>query len=150
MQILSFLFAISLVNLCLCRHLTSIILLDIHSEAKVVLVVEKDATFQRLLDDGVLRRLKPCILVTVSKVQNKTLLTDVSSRVCVVNCIYVCCVQGKGVPDVNTRMLLRRLWETLQLPTLVLVDADPHGAYVVTICRALVRSTPITSRLVAS
>ena len=56
---------------------TSLILLDIHSEAKVVLVVEKDATFQRLLDDGVLRRLKPCILVTVSKVQNITLLTDV-------------------------------------------------------------------------
>ena len=137
MQILSFLFASSLVNLCLCRHLTSKILLDIHSEAKVVLVVEKDATFQRLLDDGVLRRLKPCILVTVSKVQNITLLTDVLSRVCgVMNCIYVCCVQGKGVPDVNTRMLLRRLWETLQLPTLVLVDADPHGAFVVTLCRA--------------
>ena len=32
-----------------------------------MIVVEKDATFQRLLDDGVLQRLKPCILITVRR-----------------------------------------------------------------------------------
>ena len=35
--------------------------------AKFVLVIEKDATFQHLLLDGVLQKLGPCILVTVSK-----------------------------------------------------------------------------------
>jgi hypothetical protein len=33
--------------------------------------VEKDATFQKLLDGGVLKKLYPCILVTVSKLTIK-------------------------------------------------------------------------------
>uniref|UniRef100_A0A3B4BWG3 DNA topoisomerase (ATP-hydrolyzing) n=1 Tax=Pygocentrus nattereri TaxID=42514 RepID=A0A3B4BWG3_PYGNA len=71
---------------------------NIVSSAKFVLVVEKDATFQRLLDDEFCTRLHPCIIIT-----------------------------GKGVPDVNSRLMVRKLWETLHIPVFALVDADPHG-----------------------
>ncbi|KAG7257038.1 hypothetical protein CRUP_014865 [Coryphaenoides rupestris] len=54
---------------------------DITSSAKFVIVVEKDATFQRL---------------------------------------------GKGFPDVNSRLMVRKLWDTLHIPIFALVDADPH------------------------
>ena len=36
-------------------------------------------------------------------------------------------LQGKGVPDVNTRMFVRKLTRELKIPSLALVDADPHG-----------------------
>ena len=45
-----------------------------------------------------------------------------------VNCWFVI-IQGKGFPDVNTRMMVRSLWSTLQIPILALVDADPHGNF---------------------
>lgn len=38
---------------------------DIISSAKFVLIVEKDATFQRLLDDDFCSKLSPCIIITV-------------------------------------------------------------------------------------
>lgn len=38
---------------------------DIVSAAKFVLIVEKDATFQRLLDDDFCTKLSPCIMITV-------------------------------------------------------------------------------------
>ncbi|KAM4610596.1 meiotic recombination protein SPO11 [Polymixia lowei] len=68
------------------------------SSAKFVIIVEKDATFQRLLDDKFCTKLSPCIMIT-----------------------------GKGVPDVNSRLMVRKLWDTLHVPILALVDADPHG-----------------------
>nr|XP_019951572.1 PREDICTED: meiotic recombination protein SPO11 isoform X1 [Paralichthys olivaceus] len=71
---------------------------NIVSSAKFVLIVEKDATFQRLLDDDFCTKLCPCIIIT-----------------------------GKGVPDVNSRLMVRKLWDTLHIPTFALVDADPHG-----------------------
>ncbi|KAI4893026.1 hypothetical protein NFI96_034248, partial [Prochilodus magdalenae] len=71
---------------------------NIVSTAKFVLVVEKDATFQRLLDDEFCTRLHPCIIIT-----------------------------GKGVPDINSRLMVRKLWDTLCIPVFALVDADPHG-----------------------
>ena len=37
-----------------------------HSDAKFVLVIEKEASFQRLMDDNVLQKLHPCIVITVS------------------------------------------------------------------------------------
>ena len=40
--------------------------LDIFSDAKFILVVEKEAIFVRLLDDRALSKLFPCIIVTVS------------------------------------------------------------------------------------
>ncbi|XP_050008875.1 meiotic recombination protein SPO11 isoform X4 [Alexandromys fortis] len=66
--------------------------------AKFLLIVEKDATFQRLLDDNFCSRMSPCIMVT-----------------------------GKGIPDLNTRLLVKKLWDTFHLPVFTLVDADPHG-----------------------
>ncbi|CAG4968421.1 unnamed protein product [Colias eurytheme] len=77
---------------------------DIHNikefktSAKYILVVEKDAVFQKLLDEGALVRLRPVIIIT-----------------------------GKGYPDVCTRQLLCRLVSELKLKALALVDADPHG-----------------------
>ncbi|XP_069846242.1 meiotic recombination protein SPO11 [Dipodomys merriami] len=68
------------------------------TDAKFLLIVEKDATFQRLLDDNFCSKLSPCIMVT-----------------------------GKGVPDLNTRLLVKKLWDTFHMPMLTLVDADPHG-----------------------
>lgn len=38
---------------------------DIVSSAKFVMIVEKDATFQRLLDDDFCAKLSPCIIITV-------------------------------------------------------------------------------------
>ncbi len=37
---------------------------SVRSEARFVLVVEKDATFQKLLDEGALARMQPCVIVT--------------------------------------------------------------------------------------
>ncbi|XP_030389260.1 meiotic recombination protein SPO11 isoform X4 [Gopherus evgoodei] len=34
---------------------------------------------------------------------------------------------GKGVPDLNTRLLVRKLWDTCHIPIFTLMDADPHG-----------------------
>ncbi|XP_043532915.1 meiotic recombination protein SPO11 isoform X1 [Chiloscyllium plagiosum] len=71
---------------------------NLKSAAKFVLVVEKDATFQRLLDDDFCTKLFPCIIIT-----------------------------GKGVPDLSTRLMVRKLWDILHIPAFALVDADPHG-----------------------
>ncbi|XP_066480806.1 meiotic recombination protein SPO11 [Tiliqua scincoides] len=68
------------------------------TDAKFILIVEKDATFQRLLDDNFCSKMSPCIIIT-----------------------------GKGVPDVNTRLLVRKLWDTCHVPIFTLMDADPHG-----------------------
>ena len=52
-----------------------------HSDAKFVLVVEKEASFQRLMDDNVLQKLHPCIVITVSTCTNQyVFLTDALDR----------------------------------------------------------------------
>ncbi|XP_026487443.2 meiotic recombination protein SPO11 [Vanessa tameamea] len=71
---------------------------EFQSTAKFILVVEKDAIFQKLLDEGALVRLGPVIILT-----------------------------GKGYPDVCTRQLLCRVVKELRLKALALVDYDPHG-----------------------
>jgi hypothetical protein len=38
----------------------------LESNARFILLVEKDAAFQKLLDEGILERLGPCLLITVS------------------------------------------------------------------------------------
>ncbi|XP_075757264.1 meiotic recombination protein SPO11 isoform X4 [Pelodiscus sinensis] len=70
---------------------------NVITDAKFILIVEKDATFQRLLDDDFCNKLSPCIMIT-----------------------------GKGVPDLNTRLLVRKLWDTCHIPIFTLMDADPH------------------------
>ena len=79
---------------------------DIVSDAKVILVVEKDATYQRLIDDNILEKLQPIITIT-----------------------------GKGFPDLNTRLMIKKLWENLEIPVLALVDADPHGIEIMCVYR---------------
>uniref|UniRef100_A0A8C5TU91 DNA topoisomerase (ATP-hydrolyzing) n=1 Tax=Malurus cyaneus samueli TaxID=2593467 RepID=A0A8C5TU91_9PASS len=73
-------------------------ILDLNSHAKFMLIVEKDATFQRLLDDDFFSKVSPCIMIT-----------------------------GRGIPDLNTRLLVRKLWDSFQIPIFTLMDADPHG-----------------------
>nr|WQM43595.1 spo11 initiator of meiotic double strand breaks [Eurycea tynerensis] len=89
---------------CLSNSMAVLVPSNVHgiknltSDAKFILIIEKDATFQRLLDDDFCRKVSPCILIT-----------------------------GKGVPDLNTRLLVRKLWDTFHIPIFTLVDADPHG-----------------------
>ncbi|XP_039935713.1 meiotic recombination protein SPO11 isoform X2 [Hirundo rustica] len=71
---------------------------NLNSHAKFILIVEKDATFQRLLDDDFFGKVSPCIMIT-----------------------------GRGIPDLNTRLLVRKLWDSFQIPVFTLMDADPHG-----------------------
>ncbi|XP_077301054.1 meiotic W68 [Arctopsyche grandis] len=71
---------------------------SVKSNAKFILVIEKDAIFQKLLDEGALDRLKPFIMIT-----------------------------GKGYPDINTRLMLKLLVDSLKIPPLALVDGDPYG-----------------------
>jgi DNA topoisomerase-6 subunit A len=75
-------------------------------DADYVLVVEKDAIFQRLNDYEFWRKNK-CILIT-----------------------------GKGQADRATRRMVRRLNEDWGLPVYVLTDADPYGWYIYSTYRA--------------
>ncbi|XP_070570118.1 meiotic recombination protein SPO11-like [Ptychodera flava] len=77
---------------------------DITSSAKMVLIVEKDAIFQKLLDEKLFEKIPECIMVT-----------------------------GRGFPDVSTRRMVKKLWDCLQIPILALVDADPHGMAILSV-----------------
>lgn len=78
----------------ICAHMVRI-----ESMARVVLIVEKETVFHRLLDEGLLDRHKPCIIVT-----------------------------ARGFPDLPTRYFLRRLNEDCAAPRmLILTDFDPSG-----------------------
>jgi len=57
----------------------------------------QDAAFMRLSEDRFYNTI-PCIIIT-----------------------------AKGQPDVATRMFLKKLKETLNIPVLGLVDSDPYG-----------------------
>jgi len=74
-------------------------------KANFVLVIEKDAIFQKLLEEDCFRILR-CILVT-----------------------------GKGYPDLNTRMLVNILSEKMNLPVYIIVDADPFGVDIMLLYR---------------
>ncbi|XP_076758419.1 meiotic W68 [Xylocopa sonorina] len=78
---------------------------SICARAKMILIVEKDAIFQKLLEDDCTSSLN-CILVT-----------------------------GKGYPDVATRMLVKLLSEKLELPIYIIVDADPYGVDIMCVYR---------------
>ena len=76
---------------------------DIRSDAKFIIVVEKDAAFMRLAEDRFYKDY-PCIVIT-----------------------------GKGQPDVATRLFLKRVSETLRIPVLGLVDSDPSGLKIISV-----------------
>ena len=75
-------------------------------DADYVLVVEKDAIFERLNEEEFWRKHK-CILIT-----------------------------GKGQPDRSTRRMVRRLWEEFGLPVYILTDADSYGFYIYSVYRS--------------
>lgn len=77
---------------------------DIISSAKVIVIVEKDATFQRLLEEDFLKFVNFEILL----------------------------ITGKGVPDISTRKLVHRLahYELKDAEFVALVDGDPYGKIV--------------------
>lgn len=70
---------------------------NLESDAEFVLVIEKDAAFQRLAEDRFFEFV-PCILVTAS-----------------------------GQPDMATRLFVKKIREELDLPILGFMDADPYG-----------------------
>jgi hypothetical protein len=73
-------------------------LLRIESDAKCILVIEKEGIYTRLSEDKFFSKYYPCILVT-----------------------------GKGNPDVATRRLVHRLQRLLKIPALGLCDCNPYG-----------------------
>ena len=76
---------------------------NFRSEAKFILLVEKDAAFMRLAEDRFYNRF-PCIIIT-----------------------------AKGQPDVATRLFLSKLKRDLCVPVLALVDADPYGLKIISV-----------------
>lgn len=68
------------------------------SNAKCILVVEKEATFQKLIDELIFESFPRLILIT-----------------------------GKGYPDICSRLFIRWLQEKLNIPVYGLFDCDPHG-----------------------
>ncbi|KAG2576829.1 meiotic recombination protein SPO11-2 isoform X2 [Panicum virgatum] len=72
--------------------------LNLSSDARYIIVMEKDAIFQRLAEDRLYNQL-PCILIT-----------------------------AKGYPDIATRFILHRLSQTFpNMPIFALVDWNPAG-----------------------
>lgn len=76
---------------------------NIESDAEFILLVEKDAAYNRLAEDRFYNHF-PCILLT-----------------------------GKGQPDVATRMFLRRITSELKLPVFAFVDSDPYGLKILSV-----------------
>lgn len=70
---------------------------DMESDAEFVLVIEKDAAFQRLAEDRFFDFV-PSILITAS-----------------------------GQPDIATRLFVKKIREELDIPILGFMDADPYG-----------------------
>lgn len=75
-------------------------------DADYILVIEKDAIFERLNEEEFWRK-HNCILIT-----------------------------GKGQPDRSTRRMVRRLWEEFDLPVYILTDADSYGFYIYSVYRS--------------
>lgn len=118
------------------------------STAEFVLVVEKETVFNKLLLDNVIGVFRNrCILLTVKWRRNRHLISMIiliiSSRL---TTFYA---QGKGYPDINTRFLLRQLWQHLRLPIYVLCDADPHGIQIMLTYRFGSLSLPMCSAQLA-
>lgn len=76
---------------------------NFRSDARFVLLVEKDAAFMRLAEDRFYNRY-PCVIIT-----------------------------AKGMPDVATRLFLRKVKAELKLPVLALMDSDPYGLSILSV-----------------
>jgi DNA topoisomerase VI subunit A len=71
--------------------------MEVESDARFILVVEKDTIFKRLCTDGLPGRL-PCIMIT-----------------------------GQGYPPLAVRAMVCSLHRHLGIPAYAMVDNDPHG-----------------------
>jgi meiotic recombination protein SPO11 len=91
------------------------------SDARFIIVVEKDAVFQRLAEDRVFDTL-PCILITASTATVPINLAQVDTSNQKAHC-----AETEGFPDMATRGLLKRLHEELRLPVVGLFDWNPGG-----------------------
>jgi meiotic recombination protein SPO11 len=71
----------------------------VYSDAEYILIVEKDTVFTRMINENIF-----------DNIESKIIL-----------------MTAKGYPDLNTRLLLNRLYKDLSIPIYILTDADPHG-----------------------
>eukprot|EP00041_Stephanoeca_diplocostata_P026779 m.727925 g.727925 ORF g.727925 m.727925 type:complete len:429 (-) comp23039_c0_seq5:2990-4276(-) len=76
---------------------------DVQSDAQFILLVEKDAAFMRLAEDRFYNSY-PCIIIT-----------------------------GKGQPDVSTRLFLKLMKTSLNIPILGVFDSDPFGLKIMSV-----------------
>nr|XP_022913576.1 meiotic recombination protein SPO11 [Onthophagus taurus] len=74
-------------------------IIKVHCNASFILVVEKDAVFQEIVNRNVSKELGFRIIV----------------------------ITAKGYPDMNTRLFLKKLWTITSIPAFALVDCDPYG-----------------------
>lgn len=80
-------------------------IVDISSNAKFVMIVEKDTIMRKLLNNEQISRF--------------------------VETYKVILFTAKGYPDVSSRAFVKYLWTRLKIPILALTDADPHGIEIV-------------------
>lgn len=77
----------------------------IESDAKFVLLLEKDSVMQKILDQ--------------------------EEKYNFISTFKAVLITGKGYPDSNTRFFINFLWNHLRIPILALTDADPYGVEIV-------------------
>ncbi|XP_026820261.1 meiotic recombination protein SPO11 [Rhopalosiphum maidis] len=80
---------------------------NLESKAKYILIIEKNASFQKIINEGLLNTNK-CTFIMIT---------------------------GKGFPDINTRLFVKQLSCKLNLPILALVDANPFGIEIMCVYR---------------
>lgn len=78
----------------------------VETDAKFVLLVEKETVFKKLIEQMCFKKLENMILLT-----------------------------GKGYPDVNIRLFLKKIMEHKQLKIYCLVDGDPYGIHIMIVYR---------------
>jgi DNA topoisomerase-6 subunit A len=79
--------------------------IKLNCKADYVLVIEKDAVWQRLNEDKFWKK-QNCLIIT-----------------------------GKGQPDRGTRRIINRLHKEFRLPVYVLTDSDPWGYYIYSVIK---------------
>jgi meiotic recombination protein SPO11 len=107
------------------QKLTAPLGCDIRSDARFIIVVEKDAVFQRLSEDRIYDNL-PSILITASASFPRLPLHTSPTQSVPPSPLSSRHMPG-GYPDLATRALLKRLHEELRLPIVGLFDWNPGG-----------------------
>lgn len=126
---------------------------EIESDAKFILLVEKDAAFMRLAEDrfynqvggwAALNWAQSCSCafryMGAKAVAHPTCFCMARRREAesvrpTFHCAQYPCIilTAKGQPDVATRLFLKSLKQTLKIPVLALVDSDPYGLKILSV-----------------